>query len=53
MIKTISSPISWRGGKGKLAKLLVPLFPLHTSYIEPFCGGGVFCFRKLLLSVRY
>ena len=28
------------GGKTKLARRLIKLFPAHDSYIEPFIGGG-------------
>jgi DNA adenine methylase len=38
--------ISWPGGKSRLAKFLLPLFPEHTCYVEPFCGGlGMFLSR--------
>jgi DNA adenine methylase len=38
--------ISWPGGKSRLAKYILPLFPEHTCYVEPFCGGlGMFLAR--------
>lgn len=43
MSKTI---IPWVGGKRKLAKHLLPLFPAHTCYVEPFCGGAALFFMK-------
>ncbi|MGK0739829.1 DNA adenine methylase [Yokenella regensburgei] len=36
----------WVGGKRKLAKQLLPLFPAHTCYVEPFCGGAALFFMK-------
>ncbi|EHU01950.1 putative methyltransferase [Pantoea stewartii subsp. stewartii DC283] len=38
--------IPWVGGKRKLAKHLLPLFPAHTCYVEPFCGGAALFFMK-------
>lgn len=35
--------IKWPGGKGRLAKHLMPLIQPHVCYCEPFCGGlGLF-----------
>lgn len=43
----MSNPIiSWVGGKRRLAKQLLPLFPEHKCYVEPFCGGAALFFRK-------
>lgn len=36
----------WVGGKRKLARQLLPLFPEHTCYVEPFCGGAALFFMK-------
>lgn len=38
--------IPWIGGKRKLAAELLPLFPEHDTYIEPFCGGAALFFMK-------
>ncbi|EAS1759898.1 DNA adenine methylase [Salmonella enterica] len=38
--------IPWIGGKRRLAKKILPLFPEHTCYIEPFCGGAALYFMK-------
>ncbi|MGK0600062.1 DNA adenine methylase [Yokenella regensburgei] len=38
--------IPWVGGKRKLAKRILPLFPEHTCYVEPFCGGAALFFMK-------
>ena len=31
--------VSWPGGKRRLLSHILPLFPEHTSYVEPFGGG--------------
>jgi len=38
--------IPWIGGKRRLAKHLLPLFPAHTCYVEPFAGGAALFFMK-------
>ncbi|HEB2006330.1 TPA: DNA adenine methylase [Yersinia enterocolitica] len=43
----MSTPIiPWVGGKRRLAKYILPLFPSHTCYVEPFCGGAALYFLK-------
>lgn len=43
----MSNPvISWVGDKRRLAKHILPLFPAHTCYVEPFCGGAALYFLK-------
>ena len=37
---------SYQGGKRRLAKHILPLFPVHTCYVEPFCGGAALYFMK-------
>lgn len=35
------------GGKRRLAKQIIPLFPEHRTYVEPFCGGaGLFFYKQ-------
>lgn len=38
--------IPWIGGKRRLAKQLIPLFPDHGCYVEPFCGAAALFFMK-------
>jgi len=38
--------IPWLGGKRRLARHILPLFPKHTCYAEPFCGGAALFFMK-------
>ncbi|MDO9093424.1 MAG: DNA adenine methylase [Rubrivivax sp.] len=38
--------IPWIGGKRRLAQHLLPMFPAHTCYVEPFCGAAALFFLK-------
>ena len=38
--------LPWFGGKAALAPQIVRLLPPHTTYCEPFFGGGAVLFRK-------
>lgn len=42
----IQSFFSWIGGKYTLCQELIPLFPPHKVYIEPFLGSGVVFLNK-------
>ncbi|WP_198321723.1 MULTISPECIES: DNA adenine methylase [Methylococcus] len=36
----------WIGGKRRLARHILPLFPAHDCYVEPFCGAAALFFLK-------
>lgn len=42
----MKSPISWLGGKSKLAKQIIKVIPRHETYVEPFCGAAWIFFAK-------
>ena len=42
----MTTPISYYGGKQKLVKTILPLFPIHKLYAEPFVGGGAIFWSK-------
>lgn len=46
MMHTATPLVPWIGGKRRLAKHILPLFPAHTCYVEPFCGAAALYFLK-------
>lgn len=42
----MDSLIKWRGGKSRLAKKIVSLFPAHVCYVEAFGGAAWVLFAK-------
>ena len=41
MVKYIKSPINYSGGKYRLLKQIMPLFPEKTNiFLDLFCGAG-------------
>ena len=43
---TMRTPVTYYGGKQKMARIIVPLIPAHRLYCEPFCGGAAIFFAK-------
>ena len=39
-------PLSYIGGKNRLAKRVIAIFPKHKTYVEAFAGGAQVFFRK-------
>jgi DNA adenine methylase len=39
-------PLSYLGGKNRVAQKIISLMPEHKCYIEPFCGGAQVFFHK-------
>lgn len=39
-------PLSYLGGKNRIARTIISLIPEHTCYCEPFCGGAQVFFHK-------
>lgn len=42
----MKTPITYYGGKQKLAPIIIKLIPKHTLYAEPFSGGAAVFFAK-------
>nr|DAK49910.1 MAG TPA: DNA adenine methylase [Caudoviricetes sp.]DAQ17095.1 MAG TPA: DNA adenine methylase [Caudoviricetes sp.] len=38
--------VPWMGGKRRLAKHLLPMFPEHQCYVELFAGGAALFFLR-------
>jgi DNA adenine methylase len=39
-------PLSYLGGKNRIATKIISFIPSHNCYIEPFCGGAQVFFHK-------
>jgi len=42
----MKTPIAYYGGKQNMLKYILPMIPAHTTYCEPFFGGGAVFFAK-------
>lgn len=42
----LKTPITYYGGKQKMAAHILPLIPEHFTYVKPFFGGGAIFFAK-------
>jgi DNA adenine methylase len=42
----MAGPLSYIGGKNRLAKRLIEIFPEHTTYVEAFAGSAQVFFHK-------
>lgn len=40
------TPITYYGGKQRMADTIISMMPAHKLYCEPFFGGGAVFFRK-------
>lgn len=42
----MKTPITYYGGKQRLATFIIGMMPSHKNYVEPFFGGGAVFFAK-------
>ena len=49
----LKTPITYWGGKQQLINKILPLFPVHKQYNEPFFGGGALFFAKEPAEIEF
>lgn len=42
----MKTPLTYYGGKQRLAQTIIDMMPKHKIYCEPFFGGGAVFFAK-------
>src|ERR1039458_9848818 len=42
----MTGPLSYIGGKNRIANQIIEIFPKHTTYVEAFAGGAQVFFHK-------
>jgi DNA adenine methylase len=48
----MTGPLAYIGGKNRIAKDIIAIFPKHTTYVEGFSGGAQVLFHKEPSSVE-
>lgn len=52
MNNSVKQPLTYHGGKTKIAKRIIEKIPPHSLYCEPYCGGASVFFAKELATVN-
>ena len=46
IIDDLKPPFCRQGNKYRLRNIIIPMFPQHTIYVEPFAGSSAIFFNK-------